>query len=142
MAEKYNDIEEQSWDDINIEELEYALKKSQKWKSPGIDEVSNYWLHHMFAMHKLLAKKISEIISEPDRMSHWLAEGTTCLLAKTTETTNAKNYRPIKFLSTTYKILTSILTDRMYAFMEAKKLPIRTKGLQKRILRMQRSVTD
>jgi len=132
VAEKYKDIETQSWDDINIEELECALKKSQKWKSPGIDKVPNYWLYHMFAMHELMAKKISEIISEPDKMPNWLAEGTTYLLAKSTETTNAKNYRPITCLSTTYKILTSILTDRMYAFMEANKLfPLEQKGCKK-----------
>ena len=65
-------------------------------------------------------------------MSYWLAEGTTYLLDKTTETTNAKNYRPITCLSTTYKILTSILTDRMYEFMEANKLfPLEQKGCKK-----------
>ena len=60
VAEKYKNIEAQSWDDINIEELENALKKSQKWTSPGIDKVTNYWLHHMFAMHELLAKSFGD----------------------------------------------------------------------------------
>ena len=65
-------------------------------------------------------------------MPNWLAEGTTYLLAKTTETANAKNYRPITCLSTFYKILTSMLTDRMYTFMEANKLfPLEQKGCKK-----------
>ena len=95
MAEKYKNIEAQSWDDINIEELENALKKSQKWTSPGIDKVTNYWLHHMF----------SEIFErcEPDKTPRWFAEGITYLLAKTTETRSAKNHRPVTCLSTTHK---------------------------------------
>ena len=132
VAEKYKNIETQSWDDITVEELENALKKSQKWKSPGIDKVPNFWLSHMSAMHKLLAKQMSEIISEPDLTPKWLAEGITYLLAKTPETTNAKNFRPITCLSTTYKILTSVLTDRMYTFMEANKLfPLEQKGCKR-----------
>ena len=112
-----------------IEELQSALKKSQKWKTPGIDKVPNFWLSHMSAMHKLLAKQMSEIISEPDKTPKWLAEGITYLLAKTPETTNAKNFRPVTCLTTTYKILPSVLTDRMYTFMEANKLfPLEQKG--------------
>ena len=64
VAEKYKNIETQSWDDITIEELQIALKRSQQWKSPGIDKVSNFWLYHIPAMHKLLAKQMPEIISE------------------------------------------------------------------------------
>ena len=44
--------------------------------------------------------------------------GTTYLLAKTNETVNAKNYRPITCLPTSYKLLTSILTERTYAHNE------------------------
>ena len=49
----------------------------------------------MSAMRELLAKHMSEIISEPDKTPKWLAEGISFLLAKTPETTNAKNYKPI-----------------------------------------------
>ena len=83
-------------------------------------------------MHKLLAKQMSEIISEPDLTPKWLAEGITYLLAKTPETRNAKHSRPITCLLTTYKILTSVLTDRMYTFMEANKLfPLEQKGCKR-----------
>ena len=86
----------------------------------------------MSAMHKLLAKQMSEIICEPDKTPKWLAEGITYLLAKTSETTNAKNFRPITFLSTTYKILTSVLTEKMYGVMEANKLfPLEQNGCKR-----------
>ena len=34
-----------------------------QWKSPGIDKVPNFWLHHISAIHKLLPKHMSEIVS-------------------------------------------------------------------------------
>ena len=63
---------------------------------------------------------------------HTVRYASAYLLVTTTEITNAKNYRPITCLLTTYKILTSILTDRMYAFMEANKLfPLEQTGCKK-----------
>ena len=41
----------------------------------------------------------------------WMCEGTTYLLANTNDTKDPKNYRPITFLSKTYKLLTSVLKD-------------------------------
>ena len=41
-----------------------------------------------------------------------LAKGITDLLVKTSETNNPKNYKPITYLSTTYKLLTSILEEK------------------------------
>ena len=143
VAEKYKNNAIQSWDDITVVELESTLDKSQKWKSPGNGKVPNFWLSHMSEMHKRLAKQMLEIISDPDLTPKWLAEGITYLLAKTPETTNAKNFRPITCLSDTYKILTSVLTDRMYTFMEANKLfLLEQTECKKRILWMQRPVTD
>ena len=51
-----------------------------------------------------------------------LAEWVIYLLPKTNDTVNPKNYRPITCLSTTYKLLTLIITERMYLFMEANDL--------------------
>ena len=48
----------------------------------------------------------------------WLVEGTTNLLPKKEETWIPKNYRPITCLLTTFKILTSVITDRLYNHLE------------------------
>ncbi|XP_063585774.1 uncharacterized protein LOC134763144 [Penaeus indicus] len=52
-------------------------------------------------------------ITNPESAPEWLTEGTTYLLPKNQETQNPKNYRPITCLTTTYKILTSIITNRI-----------------------------
>ena len=38
-------IGNQEWENITVLELKEALTKSQKWKSPGIDRVPNFWLN-------------------------------------------------------------------------------------------------
>ena len=48
----------------------------------------------------------------------WLVQGTTNLLPKKEETWIPKNYRPIACLPTTFKILTSVITDRLYNHLE------------------------
>ena len=61
-----------------------------------------------------------------------MREGTTYLLAKNNETNDAKNYRPITCLSTTYKLLTSVLTDRTYLHLERNNLfPLEQKGCRR-----------
>ena len=41
-GERMNEVEEQEWEVINIEELRSALTKSHKWKSPGVDKIPNF----------------------------------------------------------------------------------------------------
>ena len=125
-------IEEQQWIDISTEEVEKALKKSHKWKSAGIDKVTNFWLHSLPCTHNILANLLSELVRNPENSPDWLPEGLTYLLPKTKETNKPKNYRPITCLSTTYKLLTSILTERTYTFIESNDLfPIEQKGCKR-----------
>ena len=121
-------IEEQQWTDITIGEVEKALNKSYKWKSAGMEKIKNFWLHSLPYTHDLLANLLSEIIRNPENTPDWLPEGLTNLISKSKETCNPKNYRPITCLSTIYKLLTSILAERTYTFIESNDiLPIEQK---------------
>ena len=40
--ERCKGLEQQEWDEIKVDEVKEALKKAQKWKSPGIDKVRNF----------------------------------------------------------------------------------------------------
>ena len=53
-------------------------------------------------------------MQDPSLTPEWLVEGTTDLLPKKEETWIPKNYRPIACLPTTFKILTSVITDILY----------------------------
>ena len=112
------EIDKQHWEKMESIELSAALAKSQKWKPPGLDEIPNFWLYSLTPIHDPLAHCLTNIIQNPDVTPDWLTEGITYLLPKSQETKNPKNYRPITCLTTIYKLLTSILTERMHSFLE------------------------
>ena len=54
------------------------------------------------------------------------------ILAKNNDTKDPENYRPITCLSTTYKLLTLVLTDRTYSHLEQNNLfPLEQKGFRR-----------
>ena len=65
-----------------------------------------------------MAGTYSEFIKDLKQTQDWLVEGATNLLPKKKETWIPKNYRPIACLPTTFKILTSVITDRLYSHLE------------------------
>ena len=65
-----------------------------------------------------MANAYSEIIKDLKQTTDWLVEEATNLVPKKEETWIPKNYRPIACLPTTYKILTSVITDRLYSYLE------------------------
>ena len=52
----------------------------------------------------------------------WLTIGLTFLTPKNDETSEQQNYRPIRCLSTTYKLLTPVLTKSINNFLEVNNL--------------------
>ena len=59
---------------------------------------------------------VEELRVNMTRAANW--KGTTNLLPKKEETWIPKNYRPIACLPTTFKILPSVITDRLYSHLE------------------------
>ena len=65
-------------------------------------------------------------------MSSWLTNGITFLLPENDETDEPKNYRPITCLSTTYKLLTSIITESAYSHLDLNNIfPLERKGCRR-----------
>ena len=65
-----------------------------------------------------MTEAYSEIVKDTKQTPDWLVQGATNLLPKKEETWIPKNYRPIACLPTTFKILTSVITDRLYSHLE------------------------
>ena len=61
-----------------------------------------------------MAKAYTNTTENPTDVPDWLVEGLMYFVPKTK---NPKNYRPMTCLLTMYKILTSIITERTYAFL-------------------------
>ena len=98
MEKRNEKVKEQEWQNINILELQAALTKSQKWKSPGIDKVPNFWLNALSLFHFMFPRLLNEIMQNPEKAPKQMCEGTKYLLAKSNDTKDPKNYQPITCL--------------------------------------------
>ena len=106
------------WKDLTAEELRVNMTRVANWKSPGPDRLPNFWIKQFKSLHKSMAEAYSKIVKDQKQTPDWLVEGATNLLPKKEETWIPKNYRPIACLLTTFKILTSVITDRLYSHLE------------------------
>ena len=114
QQEELKDINQMEWKDFTAEELRVNITRATNWKSPGPDKLLNFLTNQFTNLHTPMAKAYSQIMQDPSLTPEWLVEGTTNLLPKKEETWIPKNYRPIACLPTTFKILTSVITDRLY----------------------------
>ena len=120
------------WKDFTVEELRVNITRAAKLKSPGPDKLPNFWIKQFTNIHTPMAKAYSQIMQDPSPTLEWLVEGTTNLLPKKEETWIPKNYRPIACLPTTFKVLTSVITDRLYNHLEKESIMTQNKEEERR----------
>ena len=75
-------LEQQEWEEIKEVELKEALRKAQKWKSPEIDKVPNFWLNTLDSIHGNITNCYNRTTKNPDTNSQWFTQGITSLPAK------------------------------------------------------------
>ena len=63
---KMNEFDEQHWEQIESTELSVSLAKSQKWKSPGVDQIPKFWLYSLTPIHDPVAQCLTNIVQNPD----------------------------------------------------------------------------
>ena len=86
--EKGNEkVKEQEWENITVLELKAALTKSQKWKSPGIEKVPNFWLNVLSSSHITFTSLLNQIMRNPEKTPEWMCQGKTYLLKAMTQKT-------------------------------------------------------
>ena len=120
------------------------MTRAANWKSPGPDRLPNFWIKQSKSLHKPMTEAYSKIVKDPKQTPDWLVEGATNPLPKKEETWIPKNYRPIACLPTTFKILTSVITDvqAVQSSRERSHHDNRTERRKERLLWMQRSADD
>jgi len=62
---------------IQIMEITSYLSKAHSWKSPGSDQIQNYWLKVFPATHRHITKNFNAIIEELEKAHDWLTTGVT-----------------------------------------------------------------
>ena len=106
------------WEKLTVDELKANIARAANWKCPGPDKLPNFWLKQFTSLHEKMAIEFTEVLNNHETAPDWLTAGNTILLPKKDETWIPKNYRPIACLPTTFKILTSVITDRLYQHLE------------------------
>jgi hypothetical protein len=106
------------WVPIRTMELTSFLSKAHNWKSPGSDQIQNYWLKAFPAAHRHITKNFNTIMEETEKIPVWLTTGITYLLPKSGHSKAVRNYRPITCLTTMYKTLTGTIARKISTHLE------------------------
>ena len=125
-------VKKQEKIDITTGSLKKILGRMPNWKSPGPDLVKRFWLKNFSSLHERVRLQLKECL-DSGFVPTWLIRGRTSLLQKDKSKGNvASNYRPITCLPLTWKLLTGVFVDQIYAHLDQEKLlPEEQKGCRK-----------
>lgn len=113
--ETYSNISTQNNPTITLPELTTTIKNTHNWKYPGIDHIHNYWYKTLTSTHNKLLILINDALQNSNTLPPFLTQGITFIKPKNNNTNNPANYRPITCLPTLYKIITSLISQKIYS---------------------------
>jgi hypothetical protein len=99
-------------------EVEMAIEKLKRHKSPGIDQIPAELIKaEGRTIRSEIHKFINSIWNKEEFPQRW-KESIIVPIHKKVDKTDCSNYRGISLLSTTYKILSNILLSRLTPYVE------------------------
>lgn len=98
---------------VTAADINTVVLRLKNWSAPGVDGIHNYWWKAFKSTHLVLAKQFQRACEKPDIIPPYFTLGLTHMLPKTGDPEDPKNYRPITCLSTVYKILTSVVNNKI-----------------------------
>ena len=114
---------------IAKEDVIKQVRKMPNWKSPGLDYIQGFWLERFSSLHQTIADIVNNELQSAS-IFDWMVESCTVLTQKGPTKGNAVgNYRPLACLNLLWKLLTGIITDKLYKHLENEDLlPEEQKG--------------
>ena len=118
---------------ISVEMVRKQCRKIPNWKAPGKDGVQGYWIKNLNNLHEQIAIQMNNILMGDDNLPAWMTHGRTVLCQKDVRKGNVvENYRPITCLPLMWKLLTGMIAEEMYNYLEQEKLlPDEQKGCKR-----------
>ena len=119
---------------INEDNVKKQCSKMPNWKAPGHVGFQVFWIKRLDKIHERIATQLNEILEETKEMQSWITYGKTVLCQKDPVKGNSvENFRPITCLPLMWKLLTDIISENTYCFMENEKLlPEEKKGCRRK----------
>ena len=108
-------------------------RKIPNWKAQGRYGVQGFWIKKLANLHERTAFQLNKILNGNEQLPDWLTNGRTVLCHKDrTKGNTVNNYRPISCLPLIWKLLTGIISEHLYRFLEEEKiLPEEQKGCKR-----------
>jgi hypothetical protein len=94
-------------------EVEAAIRKLKRYKSPGFDQIPAELIQAGGETLRSEIHKLIQLIWNKEELSHQWKESIMVPIHKKGDKTGCSNYRGISLLSTLCKILTNILLGRL-----------------------------
>ena len=131
--ERVNDEHPQERVSISVEKIREQCRKIPNWKAPGRDGVQGYWIKNLSSLHERVSSPMNRILMAEDDLPEWMTHGRTVLCQKDPRKGNtADNYRPTTCLPLMWKLLTGVIAEEMYNYLEREKiLPEEQKGYRR-----------
>ena len=108
--------------DITKDKMMRVMIKMPNWETPGPDNVLGYWLKNLTPLHEKSVVYLQDCL-DSGVVPGWLTRGRTVVIQKDKAKGNtASNYRPITCLTLVWKLLTCILANEIYGYLEKKML--------------------
>ena len=98
--------------------VENRLKYMPNWKTPGPDQVYNFFIKKIFALHGKLTQLVKEAIEDANLVDDDMYIGNTYLIPKVKVAKEAKELRPITCLPNLYKLLSRVVSTLVNEFCE------------------------
>ena len=129
QADWLNDIEEnlgtiRKQETLTVTEamVEKEIKKIPNWKAPGPDGVHDYWFKSIKAVRSVFAPLLNETL-QSGNVPECLPSGKTVLIVKDKDKVNkVTNFRPFTCLPMMWKLLTGVISEEMYKYLDEEKL--------------------
>ena len=118
---------------ITEEMIRSQSKRMANWKAPGPDGVQGFWLKKLTSLHGQIAEQLDDVLNGRKVVPEWMTLGKTILCLKDPAKGNVvDNYRPISCLPLMWKLLTGVVSESMYNFLDKNNLlPEEQKGCRK-----------
>ena len=110
LERQYATIATQVEYEITDEVLDKVIAKMPNDK-PGIDLTTRFWIKALQCTKQHLKRSLEKVFLKQVEIPTWLITTKTILMAKSKETNNEQNYRPIAIQNIMYKIYTGIIAE-------------------------------
>lgn len=99
---------------IELNDVRKVINGTHNWKTPGPDQIQNFWYKRLTYTHTYLTDILNNLIKDTNETPKFLTQGITYLKPKdANDTKDPAKYRPLTCLQTIYKIFTGVISTKI-----------------------------